>query len=62
MPPAGVGRCAIRSFQFGALDVLYHGVGWSAPGAFLELDPPLQLYELNFQKVCYSPTKRICPS
>lgn len=42
-----------RARDFGAIDVLYHGVGWSIPGPFLGLEPAQwdQLYELNLRSV-----------
>jgi NAD(P)-dependent dehydrogenase (short-subunit alcohol dehydrogenase family) len=39
--------------EFGALDVVYQGVGWDVIGHFLDLDPKLwdAIYEVNFKSV-----------
>lgn len=45
---------AVKKVQeFGALDVVYQGVGWDVIGHFLDLDPQLwdTLYERNFKSV-----------
>ncbi|NOY17576.1 MAG: SDR family oxidoreductase [Gammaproteobacteria bacterium] len=42
-----------RVHEFGAIDILYHGVGGDWPGHFLDLDPELwdKLYQLNFKNI-----------
>lgn len=42
-----------RTQEFGALDVVYQGVGWGAHGHFLDLDPEQwdMVYERNFKSV-----------